>query len=240
MFKYIKWELINEFKSKLVMFGVIAIVYLLIFIIPNSSLDANVITSFITLSFSIILFITFALTFIYGAKRTMDSYKNQTFLLESMIPLSPSKLLLAKYILAILFDFIFCLIFILGFAVILAKDNINLFQNLIQYFFNTNVSMRTIILRAFLLTITSTIAFTSFISLLFIGIKSFFPNGKGIKAISYIVGLFLLSTISDILRSSFNTSSNFDLIYSLTMIILTILCYRGSVWFIENKLEVYN
>ena len=104
MSKYIKWELINEFKNKAILFGIIAVVYFLVLVVPYSD---NVFSSFLYLAFFIIMSLTTILSFTYGANRTMNSYKNQTFLLESMIPLSPKKILLAKYILAIFFDFIF-------------------------------------------------------------------------------------------------------------------------------------
>lgn len=238
MFKYIKWELINEIKSKKVLFGIVALVYLLVLILPNSS--DNLLVNSIVLAFIIIFFATLALTFVYGANRTMNSYKNQTFLLESMLPLSPSKILLAKYILAILFDFVFCIIFILGLAVLLSKENINLIETLLQYFLQSDASTKTIIFRIFFLIITTTIAFTSLLTLLYIGIKSFFPNGKGLKIVSYIAGFFVLDIISSTLFRVVNSSANGDLIYSIVMLILAVICYVGSVWFIENKLEVYN
>lgn len=238
MFKYIKWELINEIKSKKVLFGIVALVYLLVLILPNSS--DNLLVNSIVLAFIIIFFATLALTFVYGTNRTMNSYKNQTFLLESMLPLSPSKILLAKYILAILFDFVFCIIFILGLAVLLSKENINLIETLLQYFLQSDASTKTIIFRIFFLIITTTIAFTSLLTLLYIGIKSFFPNGKGLKIISYIAGFFALDIISSALFRAVNSSANGDLIYSIVMLILAVICYVGSVWFIENKLEVYN
>lgn len=237
MFKYIKWELINEMKSKAILFGLIAVIYLLVLILPSSD---SVIMTCIYMIFTIILLLTLLMAFIYGAKRTMDSYKNQTFLLESMIPLSPSKILLAKYILAIVFDFLFCLIFVLGFAVIFSKANINLLEEIVQYYFKADFDTKTVIARMFLLTISSTIAYTSLTSFIFIGLKSFFQNGKALKIISYVVSYIIFSLISTSLTKSYDLIANYDLIFSLIMIIITIICYGGSVLLIENKLEVYN
>lgn len=237
MFKYIKWELINEMKSKALLFGLIAVIYLLVLILPSSD---SVIMTCIYMIFTIILLLTLLMAFIYGAKRTMDSYKNQTFLLESMIPLSPSKILLAKYILAIVFDFLFCLIFVLGFAVVFSKANINLLEAIVQYYFNADFDTKTVIARMFLLTISSTIAYTSLTSFIFIGLKSFFQNGKALKIISYVVSYIIFGLISTSLTKSYDSIANYDLIFSLIMIIITIICYGGSVLLIENKLEVYN
>ena len=36
MSKYIKWELINEFKNKAILFGIIAVVYFLVLVVPYS------------------------------------------------------------------------------------------------------------------------------------------------------------------------------------------------------------
>ncbi len=236
MFKYIKWELINELKSKKLLLGVIAVTYLLVYLLPASD---NAIMDFIYLLFSIILIGTGVMAFFYGAKRTMDSYKNQTFLLESMIPLSPSKILLAKYILAIFFNFVFCIIFVLGLSVIVAKADVNLIDLFIQGFLQLDADGKTFILRAFIQMISYTIAYTSIISLIYIGLKSFFPNGKGLRSISYIVALFLLSLLQNALAENL-PAANYDIITSLIMLVITILGYGASVWFIQNKLEVYN
>ena len=236
MFKYIKWELINELKNKKLLLGVIAITYLLVYLLPASD---NVIIDFLYLLFSIILFMTGIFAFFYGAKRTMDSFKNQTFLLESMIPLSPSKILLAKYLLAILFNFVFCAIFVLGLSVIFAKSDINLINLFIQGFLQLDADSKTFIFRAFIQMISYTIAYTSIISCLYIGLKSFFPNGKGLRGIAFVVGLFLLSLLQNILVDHLPVAS-FDIMTSIIMLIITIICYFGSVWFIENKLEVYS
>ena len=100
MFKYIKWELIDEFRRKKLLAAFVAIVYLLVLITPG---DATLMR-YLIIPITIILCGSLFLSFISGAKKTMDSYQNKTFLLESMIPLSPNKILLAKYILAIIFN----------------------------------------------------------------------------------------------------------------------------------------
>lgn len=236
MFKYIKWELINELKSKKLVLGVIAITYLLVYLLPTVD---NVIMNFIYLLFSIILGGTGIMAFFYGAQRTINTFKNKTFLLESMIPLPSSKILFAKYILAIFFNLVFCIIFILGLSVIFAKANTNLIELFINGFLQLDADGKTFILRAFIQMISYTIAYTSIISLLYIGLKSFFPNGKGLRSISYIVGIFLLSLVQNALSNNI-ISANYDIITSLIMLVISLACYGASVWFIENKLEVYS
>ena len=239
MSKYIKWELINEFKSKTILLGVIASVYLLAAILNPGT---GFFTGCIYLGFAIIIGIAFFLTFIYGARRTMDSYKNQTFLLESMIPLSPKKLLLAKYVLAIIFDFVFCLIFIIGISIWLSKADINMLEVISRFLLNTTFEQKTIIAKTFVLIISSTIAFTSLCSLIFITLKSLFPNGKAQKIISYIICFLIQYIISYIIGKvvSQNPSINVLMIYSIVMLALSTAYFFGSAWLIENKLEVYN
>lgn len=239
MSKYIKWELINEFKNKAILFGIIAVVYFLVLVVPYSD---NVFSSFLYLAFFIIMSLTTILSFTYGANRTMNSYKNQTFLLESMIPLSPKKILLAKYILAIFFDFIFCILFVLGIALIFSKADVNLLGTFFKLFFNSDFDTKATLLRVFILTITSTIALTSLITLISIMLKSFFPNGKAQKVIAFATGMSLQYMLSYATTKIFYNSAgdSMDIIYSIIMIVLSIGYYFASAWFIENKLEVYN
>lgn len=239
MSKYIKWELINEFKNKAILFGIIAVVYFLVLIVPYSD---NVFSSFLYLAFSFVISMACGASFLYGTSRTMSSYKNQTFLLESMIPLSPKKILLAKYILAIFFDFLFCILFVLGIAIVFSKADVNLLGTFFKFFFNSDFDTKTVILRVFVLTITSTIAFTSLVTLIYIAIKSFFPSGKIQRIIATVAGTFLLYMLSYTTVNIFTNSAsdNIDWIYSIIMVVLSIGCYFASAWFIENKLEVYN
>ena len=58
MFKYIKWELINEAKSKAIILGIIAAIYLFVGVLPLESSD-NILISFIYLAFIVILIGTY-------------------------------------------------------------------------------------------------------------------------------------------------------------------------------------
>ncbi len=239
MFKYIKWELINEAKSKAIILGIIAAIYLFVGVLPLESSD-NILISFIYLAFIVILIGTSMFSFLYGAKRTMDSFKNRTFLLESMIPLSPMQILLAKYILAILFDVIFSILFVLGLSVIFAKDNVNLVVELIQGLMNADFDVKKMLFEMLFAMLSSTIAFTALTSSIFIGIKSFFPNGKGLKLISYISAMFILQTVIKTFSKIVYYDDPKIFVYCIIMLILSVSCYFISVWFIRNKLEVYN
>lgn len=237
MSKYIKWELINEFKSKTLMFGVIIAIYLLAAILTPGD---GVFVGLIFLAFGIIIIASSFLTFFYGANRTMDSYKKQTFLLESMIPLSPKKILLAKYILAILFNLLFCIIFVFGVSILLLKADIDILQILSNLILHSSFEQKTAIMKLFLLTISSTISFTSLVSLVFITLKSFFPNGKAQKIISYILCFFIQYLISYLSFKIIGNSSNSNILYSIIMLVFSVVYFFGSAWLIENKLEVYN
>ena len=67
------------------------------------------------------------------------------------------------------------------------------------------------------------------------------PTATSLPWIGFLLaGFFALDIISSALFRAVNSSANGDLIYSIVMLILAVICYVGSVWFIENKLEVYN
>lgn len=236
MFKYMKWEFLEDIKNKKILFGMVGVIYLLTFLLPDSD---TFLTGLIYLAFIFILMGSCFLSFMYGAKRTMDTYTKKTFLLESMIPLSPSKILLAKYILAILFDIIFSIVFWIGLVVILSKANVNLLEDFIEVLTHSSFDAKKAILRFCFLAICTAIAFTSFTSFVFVGLKSFFKKARGLKIISYIISYFVLSITSNIILKSI-TSTSIDIFYSFIMLVITALCFWGSVWFVENKLEIYN
>ncbi len=243
MFNYIKWELKDEIRRKYIPLIVAVVVYLLFLILPEKSK----LLDYATIPFVIIMLGSLAMSYIYGTYRTMRSYENQTFLLESMIPLSPNKILLAKYILAIIFDVAYSIIFVLGLATILFKfsqNDLELIKDIINLFFHLKIDEVTIILRVLFMMLSSTIAFTSFSTLVYLIIKSILPNFKRVVPISFIAGVLLFSIlINGTLREFFDTLDSlgeFDIIYSVSLLIVSVICYFASVWFIKNKLEVYN
>ena len=232
MFKYIKWELINELKNKKIILATIAIIYFCVAFIPSFD---NLLMNFIVLSFTIILIGTFFLAFFYGTSRTVNSYKSQTFLLESMISLPPSKILLAKYIIAIILNLAVSIIFVTGLSIVFSKEEIIL--GLLKMFIDTDFETKTIIFRTFIFILSATTAFTSLAILTFITLKSLSPNSKGLRFVSLFISLFILTMISSSIADNQITN---NLVYSIVMIIVSIICYLCSVWFIEHKLEIYN
>ena len=241
MFKYIKWELKDELKRKSVLGIVVVILYLLIYILPSESETVGL----LAIPYIIVLLGSILMAYLYGAYRTMKSYQRDTFMLESMIPFNPGTLLLAKYILAIIFNIIFSLVYVLGVAVVLFKEgNLDVVKGMLDFFFQMDFDEMQALLRMLLVLFTTTVAFTSFATLLFLAIKSFFPNLNGATLISITLGLFLFSRI--IISYIKNIASNMDsfgegdILYCIFFLAITAICYFISVIFIRDKLEVYN
>lgn len=240
MSKYIKWELIDFFKKKKIVFIFVAALYFLLFIVPTDSTFMN----YLTIPTIIVLYASCVLGFFAGAKKCMDSYQDKTFLLESMIPLSPNKILLAKYLLAIILNLIYLIVFIFGLGIILHKADISLISIILDIFKNIDVDGVELLLRLFLSMVASSVSFTAVTTLMFIALKSFFPAGKGLKAIAVVCGGFLINiiivTFIKALFQNMNDIDYFDIISSLIFLGTSVIYYFISVWFVKNKLEVYS
>lgn len=240
MFKYIKWELLDEFRKKKLILAFIAIIYLLVLITPT---DATII-KYLIIPMTFILLGSLLLSFISGAKKVMDSYQDKTFLLESMIPLSPNKILLAKYIIAVIFNLIYTVIFVIGLAVILKKADIHLIKEILEELYSLDFDEWIVLIRTFILLLSSSISSTSLITLVFLALKSIFPNGKGLKIISFIVSGIIANIITSSFLSEFFANikdmAYSDIIYSLILLALAAVGYFASLWFVKNKLEIYN
>lgn len=235
MFKYIKWELKNYFNKKQVWFIVIGIIYLLFAITPLR--DFNFISGLIKLAFTIVICISLFGAFIIGTKKVVDTFSKKTFLLESMIPYPVKKILLSKYLLGIILNLLYCLIGILGFAILIIKGaGVDFLVDFIKVF------MKELTLEYFLrgsvILILSTITFMSFVVFGYILGKVIKPSGKGNKAIGVIIWILLFYTFSWFLEriELGSTELVLDLIYIITS---TGLFFITS-WLIENKLEIYN
>ncbi len=240
MFKFIKWELIDEFRRKKLIYAVIAVVYLLVLITPeNTSLKW-----YLVLPITVILSGSFIFSFMYGAKRTMDSYQNKTFLLESMIPLSPNKILLAKYILAIIFNFLYTIIFVLGLAVVMKKLDINLIKTILEALYSLEFDEWLVLVRVFILLLSSSIATTSLTTLTFLALKSIIPNGKGLAVVSFVVSAIIINFVTTVFLKDFLAAISelalADFIFSLILLGVSVAAYFASLWFVKNKLEIYN
>lgn len=242
MSSYIKWEFKSIFKKNTIWFSAIAIIYLLEFVILKSGGLDNTIAGLITIAFNFILMISVFFAFIYGTKRTIDTFSKPTFLLESMIPISASKLLLAKYLIAIVMNIIYAFIYILGIIIVMsAVENATLREMLGEigeFIINNPIN----ILRVFIVMIIASTAFTSIVTMVFCFFKSKFPNGKAVSVISYILGYFLFGfVISLFLEMIGNVDTTyFDIIMDGFMLIMATLGYLGTVHLVENKLEIYN
>lgn len=240
MFKYLKWELIDDIKNMKIFYFIIAFIYLLVFLLP-SDFQSNIITNFISLAFYLFLLISVFMSFFYGAKKTMDSYKKPTFLLESMIPLSPRKIILLKYLLAIVYNFIYALIFMIGCIILFSKVDINLIESFVKTIFSMDLDVWKSLFKLFLFVISSSMAFTALISLVFVVLKSYWPNGnKGYGIISYFISSFIFNLISSSLIDYLLNYSYYEIIYSVLMLLLVFVCYLFNVWLVENKLEIYS
>lgn len=235
MSKYIKWELKDYFSKKLLFFIGIGIIFLLTAIIPFET--DFFLGGLIHFGFFLIVFISLGFSFIIGTKRITDTFTKKTFLLESMIPLSVKKILLSKFIIGFIINFIYSIIGIIGLIIILVKGgDINLFDIFDGLFkvFNTEYFIRFCI--AYIISI---LAFMSTIVLCYIIGKVIKPNGKGSKIIAVIVWFVIFYTISYI-GASMSIDTDSDLVLDLVYAITTLASYFISAMLIENKLEIYN
>lgn len=237
MDKFIKWELKNFFQNKKYWFLGIAVVYLLFIIIPIES--DNFLSGLITWLFSIIMFLSILGSFFFGAKTIVNSYKEKTFLLESMIPMPVNKTLLSKYIIGIIINIVFSIVTIAGVLVLFIKGGeIKLLFDLIKALVK-EIDIITI-LRLGILYILSTIFFLSFVVLGFITVKVINPNGKGSKILGFIGWFIILYTYGFIMGSINEIAFNSDYITDLVCLVLSVISFFTTSWLIENKLEIYN
>ena len=237
MVNYIKWELKDYLNKKTPWFITYVIVFLLFSLIPVES--SNIITNLIVLAFGALLVISSFGSFIFGTKKIIDTYRNKTFLLESMIPFPVKKLQIAKYFIGIIINIIFSLISLIGIAIILCKaGNFEAVIEFFHYFFS-EITFSTFI-RFSILYILSTITFMSFIILGYILTKVMNPNGGKINTFITTVICFLLLYFFGYLIDSLEFDTlNIEIYYDLIYLITTTILYFITTWLIENKLEIY-
>ena len=237
MDKFIKWELKNFFQNKKNWFLVFGIIYILFLIIP---LDKNsFLSGLITWCFSITMIISVLGSFLFGAKTIVDSYKEKTFLLESMIPMPVNKTLLSKYIIGIIINLVFSLVAILGFVTIVIKGGeIKLLFELFESFIK-EIDFLTV-LRLSILYILSTVFFLSFVVLGFITLKVIKPNSGGSKILGIFAWFVILYTYGFIMGSISEIAFESDYITDILCLVLSVISFYTTSWLIENKLEIYN
>ena len=228
MLNYIKWEMKSIYRKYTKVLIAMAIIMGLMAVIP---LDGDIITGAISFAFVITMMILSLSTYFLGTKKVLDTFSKPTFLLESMISIPPSKLLLAKYILAIIINVI-CSILLVCICVILARA-----ESLIEVLEFLNIKIDFEVIEVLITLLISSTFFTSTVTLCFVWLKSTFPKLKGSLFFGAIIWYFTISFFIGIL-----SSLDVDSIWVLNFIELLIigLSYFGTVHLIENKLEIYN
>ena len=229
MFNYIKWELKSIYRKYTKVLIAMAIIMGLMGVIP---LEENVITEAISFAFVITMMILMLSTYVLGTKKVLYTFRKPTFLLESMISIPPSKLLLAKYILAIIINVICSILLVVGICVILARA-----ESLIEILEFLNIKIDFEVIEVLITLLISSTFFTSTVTLCFVWLKSMFPKLKGSLFFGALVWYFAVSFFMGIL-----SELNIESIWVLNFIELLIigLSYFGTVHLIENKLEIYN
>ncbi len=229
MFKYIKWELKDLLSKNILTLAIVAGVYLLSWIaVKNDMTDSFEV---VIVLFSIILVMSVFCAFYAGTKRTLETFESQTFLLESMIPISPEQLLLAKYIIAIVLNFFYVCIFILGMAIVFSADSKLLDYILKLAFENVDELARVLVDLS-----VYTTFFTAIVTFVFVAFKSLFPNGKFAKVISFVVGYFGVSYIATMATELFQDSRTGLYVIELGSVVAAFFL---TTTLIKNKLEIY-
>lgn len=229
MFNYIKWELKSIYRKYTKVLIAMAIIMGLMGVIP---LEENVITEAISFAFVITMMILMLSTYVLGTKKVLDTFRKPTFLLESMISIPTSKLLLAKYILAIIINVICSILFVVGICVILARA-----ESLIEILEFLNIKIDFEVIEVLITLLISSTFFTSTVTLCFVWLKSMFPKLKGSLFFGALVWYFTVSFFMGIL-SELNIESIW--VFNFIELLIIGLSYFGTVHLIENKLEIYN
>ena len=239
MLKYIKWELIDYLKKNYRIYIILAIVYLLTIIILYNKTIAFpfLLKAIIIIAFIILVILNIFSCYLKGAEHTINTFKNKTFLLESMLPLSPLKLTIAKYIISMIINLSFIPILALVIYYVVGSQTVYDIFRIIkqlwaikfpQYSFND--------LLIFLS--SSSLLFTSLITLSYVSLKSLYPKKDNHRIASYIITYLLFSLCTNFIKNIIGNSSL--LVYSCLILLITVLSLYLTVYLITNKLEVYH
>lgn len=236
MANYIKWDLKDYFSHKFVFFICIGAIYLLSVLLPYDS--SLFLVGLIHFSFFIILYVSLVFSFVIGTKRVVDTFKNKTFLLESMVPLPVKKILLSKFFLGFIINFIYSFIGIVGFSILLFKGvDINIFELFGEIFSNITFVQ---FFRFCIMYILSILTFMSVVVLGYVISKVIKPDGKGNKIIGVIIWFLSFYFISYITSYLVSYTEYFDLSLDIIYIVSTLISFFVTSWLIENKLEIYS
>ena len=236
MFNYLKWELIDYLKNKYKLLLFIIAVYIIFSLFPLQETADNTIQNLLIVLFSSIVFICLFGSFYIGTSRIVQSFSKDTFLLESMIPLSVKKILLLKYLIGIIINVIYLIIGLIGIWMCLAKlSNIEIAFDILKQFIGsfTVDSFLKVSISMFI----ATIAYMSVVVLCFVVSKVILPksNSKYFGVIISFIALFIISSITNFKDISENLYLNW-LIFST----IAIAAYFTTTLLIERKLEIYN
>lgn len=241
MCNYIKWELKSVLAEKKVTLITILVVFILQFLFIKLDVLDTFLGGIVSMVFSIILIVCAINSFFAGAKRTMDTYNKPTFLLESMIPISSGKLVLSKYLIAIVLNFFYIFVFILGIYMVLflALEDVGMVEIFLEYFGELIQENLGSFIRALIYMFLLSIGYTSFVTTLFCFLKSYFPNAKRLTGLAIVLGYIGFLIVSSLYGDLFNGFENFDLIMDVFLVAISILGYFLTTYLIENKMEVY-
>lgn len=235
MSSYLKWELKNYFGTKYKWFGLFGIIYLLFLLVPESS---GKIFGLIGSGYFIIIIICIYGIVFAGTKYTVQTFSKKTFLLESMIPVSGKKILLAKYLLGIIINLVYTAWAILG--IIVFGFKYGGFEKLYDYLkdFLTNFDVVTLF-RTFSAIFSTSLFILSVVIMCYVIAKAMNPAGKYDKIIGFIlayVALYLISSFIVEIRSEISSVYFLDLIF----ILISAIAFYITSYFVENKLEIYS
>ncbi|MCL2354852.1 MAG: hypothetical protein FWC68_03070 [Oscillospiraceae bacterium] len=245
MFKYIKWELKDFYKRHYKIGLAILILFALIAVVPFNTYEESGLFALLMFPFVITLMFLFFATFVYGTKRVIDTFKRPTFLLESMIAYSASKILLAKYILAFIINMICVLLVFAGFLVILFRvtDYVDILPALSDMLREMNFGA---LIQFVIQLLVTSLEFTSIVVMVYIFTKCYFKSKKGSVIIgvvgwwvfNYFTTRFLWPGLNVNMFEMYSDSGTFFL-YNFITLGFVAMFYWASVKMIENKLEVY-
>jgi hypothetical protein len=236
MFNYLKWELKDYIGNRYKWFIVALTIFFLVLITPSENLPGLFMFAYITT-----MTICLLGTYYAGTKHAVDTFSKKTFLLESMIPISAKKILLAKYILGIIINFIYLLLVILGLLTFIIKGFgiEETFKNLMKIVELTNPVE---LFRVALFLICSSIAFLSVVVLCFVIAKAINPSGKYDKILGFIFAFIALYLVSYLISMIIVENSELVNLYiiDLVFIIISTISFFSTSYLVERKLEIYN
>ena len=237
MLKYIKWELKDFFKRSIILLSIVAVVYLLFLVLPFENKSIGFITGLVTLLYILIILGSFFGSYFMGTLRVVNTFSKKTFLLESMIPTSVEKLLLAKYVLGIIINIVYIAVGVIGISLFLVKGlGVDDTFEIIKLFVENMDGVA--LLKFTVSAVLSSVTFMSVIVLCYVGFKSFVPNSNNIVIgiVVAILALYVVGYVSDILDV---TNANYLVIWGI-LLAISAVAYFFSTLLIKNKLEIYS